>query len=114
MRYLSHKILPANKSSPVDTEMGWQHFLFLFWFLFILRLHYIFILTVNFLFRINYLSLQLINTSTTPVENSTGSLPICYISFRTINFPAFFSIPLQFYMLLYDAWKTTINAISHE
>jgi hypothetical protein len=48
-------------------------------------------------------------TSVTPVENSTRSLIICYISFRTINFACF-----QSYMLATDTSRPTLNAISNE
>jgi hypothetical protein len=38
----------------------------------------------------------LLHECVTPVDNSTGSLTICYISFRTINFPCFlqYSFPV--------------------
>jgi hypothetical protein len=37
------------------------------------------------------------DTNATRVENSTGCLIICYISFRTVNFPCF--LPYSFPVL---------------
>jgi hypothetical protein len=36
-----------------------------------------------------------VSTSVTPVENSTGSLIICYIRFRTINFLGFLQYSIR-------------------
>jgi hypothetical protein len=49
-----------------------------------------------------------------PFENTTGSLLICYLSFRNVTCPAFSRIPSQFYTLSNDTSRPTLNAITHE
>jgi hypothetical protein len=54
------------------------------------------------------------NNSATTVENSTGSLTICYRSFSSINCPRFLRILYNSYILLNTASRGTFNATSQE
>jgi hypothetical protein len=52
------------------------------------------------------------NIIKTPVENSTGNLIVCYISFRTSNFPCFLPAvpysPTWYQMIFFLLWEKNI------